>query len=120
MRIRTLVAITLTMYAVPAVGAELPVAPMPREAATQAILYKLRNAAAADVAHAIAAHVEAQKLPARITFDAASNNVYVSATPAVQQQLGEMITALDKALPQVHHDRDGDSGAARGSQRNAG
>jgi type II secretory pathway component GspD/PulD (secretin) len=101
MRIRTLVAITLTMFAVPAVGAELPAAPMPREAARLAILYKLRNVAAADAARALAAHVGAGQLPARITFDAAANNVYVSAAPALQRQLGEMIAALDTAPPQV-------------------
>jgi hypothetical protein len=75
-------------------------APMPHEA-NQAILYKLKHVAAADAAQAIAAHIESKQLQARVTFDAAENNVYVSGAESLQKQIAEMLATLDKAPAQV-------------------
>ena len=77
MRLRTLIAIVVTMCALPVLAGELPLAPAPRKA-DEVKRYPLRNAAAADAATALAGHFENKKLSARVTFDALTNTVFVS------------------------------------------
>ena len=107
MRMRTVFAITLTMFALPAVAAELPpLMPPPRELpqeadANVAYKYKLRNVAAADAALAVNTFLKGKRLTARVVAEPEFNNVVVSAAPALQKQIGDMITALDKQPAQV-------------------
>lgn len=77
-----------------------PIAPAPREANRSAVV-KLRNAAAADAAHALNAFLKARKLDAVVTAEPVSNTVHLSAEPAIQQQLLDILTALDKEPVQV-------------------
>jgi type II secretory pathway component GspD/PulD (secretin) len=98
MRLRTLIAIAVTMCALPVLAGELP--PAPRKA-DEVKRYSLRNASAADAAGAVAKHFENKKQEGRITFDAATNTVFVSAQPDVLRQAFDLLTALDKAPPSV-------------------
>ena len=100
MRFRTLIAIVVTMCALPVLAAELPLAPMPR-AANQNVVVKLRNVAAADVVPVIEQHLKARKLTAGLIAEPVSNTVLVSAAPALMPQLLHILTALDKEPPQV-------------------
>src|SRR5215218_1535007 len=95
MRLRTLIGIAVTMCALPVIAGELPLAPAPRKA-SEVKRYSLRNAAAADAAGAIAKHLEHKRLDGRVTFDAATNAVFVSAQPDVLRQALDLLAALDK------------------------
>src|SRR5262249_10628396 len=100
MRIRTLVAIAVTMCALPVIAGELPIAPQPRKA-SDVKRFSLRNASAADAASAVAKHFESKKLEARITYDPATNTVFVSAQPDALRQALDLLAALDKQPPTV-------------------
>jgi type II secretory pathway component GspD/PulD (secretin) len=100
MRLRTLIAIAVTMCALPVIAGELPLAPAPRKA-DEIKRYSLRNVSAADAAGAVVRHFEHKKLDARVTFDAATNAVFVSAHPDVVRQALDLLAAIDKAPPTV-------------------
>ena len=90
----------VTFVTVWAIGAEpAAVAPLPRE--DKAVVCKLRNVAAADAADAVNTFLAGQKLTARVVAEPEFNNVVVSAEPALQKQIGEMLAALDKEPAQV-------------------
>ena len=72
----------------------LPVAPMPRVAAVSSV-YRLRNVAAADVAHALNTHFKRSV----VTAEPVSNTLLLTADPA-QEQILKMLAAIDKAPPQ--------------------
>ncbi|MBM3979844.1 MAG: tetratricopeptide repeat protein [Planctomycetes bacterium] len=65
------------------------------------IAYKLRNAAAADVAHAFAVYSQGKGWAARIDCDAANNNVIIAATGAVHAQFARLVSELDRTPAQV-------------------
>jgi hypothetical protein len=67
----------------------------------QPLVYKLRNTAAADVAHALAAFVTARELDARVVAEPVSNTVLVAAAPATQKRLAAILAELDKGPRQV-------------------
>lgn len=96
MRLRTLIAIAVTMCALPVIAGELPLAPAPREA-SKPKAYKLKSVSAQVVASAIAKHFEGKQLEGRVTFDVANNTVYVSGGTDVQRQIDDIVAALDKA-----------------------
>jgi Flp pilus assembly secretin CpaC len=75
-------------------------APMPRATQT-AVCYPLRNVAAADAALAVRSFLDRTGQDVRLTFDAASNSVFVSATPEVQHHVLKLLGALDAQPPQV-------------------
>jgi type II secretory pathway component GspD/PulD (secretin) len=100
MRLRTLIAIAVTMCALPVIAGELPIAPAPRKA-DEVKRYSLRNANAQEAATAVARHFENKKVEGRVTFDVATNTVFVSARPDVVRQATDLLTALDKQPPIV-------------------
>lgn len=69
---------------------EPPVRPEPS-------LYRLRNAAAADVARAVAQFAETRKLAVGVVAEPVSNSVLVSGEPAALKQLDALITKIDAA-----------------------
>jgi type II secretory pathway component GspD/PulD (secretin) len=97
MRFRTLVAITVTMCALPALAAELPTAPAPREV-SNVRAFRLRSVAAADAARAVAAHFENKKLNGRVAVDVVTNTVFVSAEPDVLRVVDGVVAGLDKPV----------------------
>jgi len=75
-------------------------APMPR-AANKAILYKLRNVAAADAAQALGTYLQNKKLSAVVAADPIRTTCTSPPRRGVQQQVQDMLAALDTAPPQV-------------------
>ena len=67
----------------------------------QVVAYKLRNVAAADVAHAFAVFSQGKGWAARIDCDAANNNVILSAKCEVHAQFERIVAELDRAPAQV-------------------
>lgn len=65
------------------------------------IAYKLRNVAAADVAHAFVVFAQGKGWDARINCDAASNNVIVAANGDVQAHFARLVREMDRAPAQV-------------------
>jgi type II secretory pathway component HofQ len=100
MRLRTLIAIAVTMCALPVIAGELPIAPQPRKA-DEVKRYSLRNASAAEAAIVLAQHFENKKLDGRVTFDVATNAVFVSARPDVLRQAIDLLAAIDRPVPTV-------------------
>ncbi|HEY1191721.1 MAG TPA: secretin N-terminal domain-containing protein, partial [Gemmata sp.] len=64
--------------------------------ATEARVYKLRNVAAADVAHALTGYARTNKQSAVVVAEAVSNSVCVLGTPDTHTQVAGLIAALDK------------------------
>ncbi len=72
-----------------------------KAAAHKSAVYKLRNVAAADAAHAVNTFLTGKRLSAQVVAEPVSNEVCVAAEPALQKQIGDMLAALDKAPVQV-------------------
>ena len=69
--------------------------------AQQASVYKLRNAAAADVVKALSADAAVKKLNPTIVAEPRTNSVFVAGDAASQKRIAELLTALDKPSPSV-------------------
>ena len=72
-----------------------------KAAVHKSAVYKLRNVAAADAAHAVNTFLTGKRLSAQVVAEPVSNEVCVAAEPALQKQIGDMLAALDKAPVQV-------------------
>jgi type II secretory pathway component GspD/PulD (secretin) len=73
----------------------------PAAADEPATVIRLRNVAAADAAQAVAKYLDGQPQPLALTFDQASNTLYLSADAAVRQKVLKVIAAMDAPPPQV-------------------
>ena len=74
--------------------------PAPAVAPVWAV-YKLRNIAATDAASALNTFASEKKLAVTLAAEPVSNSVHVSAEPAIQKQLGEMLAKLDQEPAQI-------------------
>lgn len=79
---------------VPPVAAQKPALP-------GAIVYRLRNTAAVDVAQALTAFATEKKLSVSIIAEPVSNTVLVAGAPVEHKQLAALVSAIDKAPPLV-------------------
>ena len=66
-----------------------------------AAAYKLRNAAAADVAKALTAPTVQPKLEAVFAAEPATNILFVTGDAAVQKRVTDLLTGLDKETPRI-------------------
>jgi type II secretory pathway component GspD/PulD (secretin) len=64
-------------------------------------VYRLRNAAAADAALAVATYLKANKLDATVTAEPVSNSILVAANAELQKRIAAMLDGIDKAPAQV-------------------
>lgn len=99
MRLHTLVAIAVTMCALPALAADPPVAPAPRPAGRTPV--SLRNIGATEAATALAKQLAGKAHDLRIQIDPAANTVLLSAEPETLKVATDILTALDQSPPQV-------------------
>ncbi|MCI0700715.1 MAG: hypothetical protein L0241_06510 [Planctomycetia bacterium] len=82
----------------------MEVAPMPREvppAGEKVLAYCLKHVTAADAVQAIHTFLDGKNLNARMTFDAASNCVFVVAEQGLRQEIVKLLDALDKKSEMV-------------------
>lgn len=66
-----------------------------------ATVYKLRNAAAADVVKTLGADAGVKKLSETMVAEPVTNSLFVAGDAAAQKRIAELIAALDKALPSI-------------------
>ena len=91
------------MVVPPLVAPPVVAPPLARPAAAESIatVYRLRNAAAADVAHALTTHLARENRNVTVTAEPVYNSILVSGDPAVQQQIARLVEKIDAAPPQV-------------------
>ena len=71
------------------------------EDAQPASIYKLKNAAAAEVAQSLTAHAAHQKLEVTVVAEPVSNRLVVIGDAAAQKRVADLLTALDQAPSMV-------------------